>query len=145
MELKPKIGIDNLKFGMTQNEILKILGKPDREKTDEDDDNSILWEYQAHQMLLTFYKNEENRFGYFRTINQKVTYNGQKIIFSKFQLAQKEIFGKIISKWEKSEYDFLTTYFNETYWLSLNVDYGMITEIQMGVPFKDEDEYAWPK
>ena len=42
MEIKLKIGIGDLKFGMTENEIIKILGKPNKRFMDEDDDNQLI-------------------------------------------------------------------------------------------------------
>ena len=144
MKLKPKIGVDNLKFGMTKTDIVGILGMSNREKIDEDDDNLLLWEYLEQKIRLTFYKDEDDRFGYLRTINPNLDYNGHKILNSKIDFAKKEIFGQIISEWEIEEYDFLTTYFNKEYWLTLHVEYGIVTDFEIGVPFKNDDEYDWP-
>ena len=144
MLLKPKIGIDNIKFGMTLTNITEILGEPDRKKIDDDDDNSLLWEFNALKIRLTFYKNEDGRFGYLRTMNPNLVFNEHKIIRSKIEFVKKEIFGKIVSEWEIDEYDFFTTHFNEEYWLTLHEEYGVVSKIEMGTPFKNHEEYYWP-
>lgn len=46
--------------------------------------------------------------------------------------------------WEKEEYDSFNIYFLESDWLTLNVEYERVTDIELGVPFKNEDEYDWP-
>ena len=35
MEIKPKLGFENIKFGMYRKDIINILGEPDRIITDE--------------------------------------------------------------------------------------------------------------
>jgi hypothetical protein len=144
MELKPQIGIDNLRFGMTQAGIVEILGMANREKIDDDNDNLLLWEYHDPKIRLTFNKDEDNRLGYIRTINPNLTFNGHKILYSKVDFVKNEILGNIINDWEVEEYDFLTTYFNEEYWLTLHVEYGIVTSFEIGVPFKNDEEYDWP-
>jgi len=143
MELKPKIGIDNLTFGLNKLEVIKILGEPNRVFEMEDDDNELTLEWNEKKLRLTFYKNENEKFGYLRTSNTKLTYNGQSIINSNSQFAKEEIFYEF-QDWEKEEYDFLTVYFNENCWLSLNCEYGNVIDIEMGVTFKDDENYDWP-
>ena len=144
MELKPKIGIDNLTFGLNKLEVIKILGEPNRVFEMEDDDNELTLEWNEKKLRLTFYKNENEKFGYLRTSNTKLTYNGHLIINSNSQFAKEEIFCELL-EWEKEEYEFLTVYFNENYWLSLNCEYGKVIDIEMGVTFKDDENYDWPK
>lgn len=143
MELKPKIGIDNLTFGLNKLEVIKILGEPNRVFEMEDDDNELTLEWNEEKLRLTFYKNENEKFGYLRTSNTKLTYNGHSIINSNYQFAKEEIFYEF-QDWEKEEYDFLTVYFNENCWLSLNCEYGNVIDIEMGVTFKDDENYDWP-
>jgi len=145
MNLKPKIGIDNLKFGMSQKEIYEILGMPNRKRIDEDDENQLFLEFNDEKIRLTIYQDENKRLGYIRTINPNIEYNGHKIINSTLEYAQNEIFGEIIKEWEIDDYEFFTTYGNDEFWLTLNVEYGIIISLEIGVPFKNDEEYDWPK
>lgn len=145
MDLKPKTGIDRLKFGMTQKDIFAILGSPDRKRIDEDDDELLLLEYNRTRMRLTIYQNEQNRLGYIRTSNPDVTFEGKKIIGSKIEFAKKEIFGKIIKTWEVEEYDFFITHSNDEVWLTLDEEFGTVTYLEIGVTFLSDEHYDWPK
>ena len=145
MNLKPKIGIDNLKFGMSQKEIYEILGMPNRKRIDEDDENQLFLEFNDEKIRLTIYQDENKRLGYIRTINPNIEYNGHKIINSTLEYAQNQIFGEIIKEWEIDDYEFFTTYGNDEFWLTLNVEYGIIISLEIGVPFKNDEEYDWPK
>lgn len=143
MELKPKIGVDNLKFGMTRKEVITILNEPDRMVTNEDDNNELILEWNSQKLRLTFYQNENDRFGYLRTINPELKLNGQKIIGAQLEFAKNRIFADLISDWEIEEFDFFITYFNEQNWLTLHVEYGIVTDLELGVPFENDEDYKW--
>ncbi len=144
MQLKPKIGIANLKFGMTQKDILEILGIPNRKRIDEDDEDEVLLEFNQLKLRLTFYLNEGNRLGYLRTNNLDLTFNGHKIIGTKIDIAKKLIFGSLITDWEIEEYDFFISHSNDEFWITLNEEFGEVTAIELGVTYLDEENYDWP-
>ena len=67
MEIKLKYGIDNLLFGMKEQDVTKILGKPDSSYKDEDE--NVVFVYNSRKLRLTFYKEEDYRLGYMTTSN----------------------------------------------------------------------------
>lgn len=144
MELKLQIGVDSLKFGMTQKEVFEILGSPDRKKVDQEDDEQLLLEFFRLKLRLTFYLNENGRLGYMRTSNPDLMFKRHKIIGSKIEFAKKEIFGEIINDWEIDEYDFFITHSNDEFWLTLDEEFGTVTNVEVGVTFNDDGEYNWP-
>lgn len=144
MELKPKFGIQDIKFGMTQNDVIEILGDPDRIKVDQDDDDQILLEFFKLKLRLTFYLTEGGKLGYVRTSNPNVSFNGKRIIGTSIEFAKKEIFGETVKDWEIEEYDFFITHSNDEFWLTLDEEYGTVTNIELGVTFDNDDEYNWP-
>lgn len=144
MELKPQIGIDNIKFGLTQNEVIEILGSPDRTKVDQEDEEQLLFEFFKLKLRLTFYLSEGGKLGYIRTSNPNLIFDGKRIIGTKIEFAKKEIFGETIKDWEIEEYDFFITHSNDQFWLTLDEEYGTVTNVELGVTFDNEDEYNWP-
>lgn len=144
MELFPKIGIDNIRFGLTQTEVLSLLGHPDKTFADPDEENEIFCQYNQYKLTLTFYLSENNRLGYIRCANPEITFNGNKILNLLVKKIQREVFPKLSQTWEIEYYDFFDTYFTEDYWLTLNVEYGEITDLEIGVPINSDDMYDWP-
>ncbi|KZS41207.1 hypothetical protein AWE51_22640 [Aquimarina aggregata] len=144
MDLKPKLGLDNLTFGMSKKEVYEVLGMPDRKRISDDDDDQQLLEYNDQKLRLTIYKNEDNRLGYLQTSNPKLEFNGHAIINSKIDFVKDKIFGDIISDWEIEDYDFFATHSNDDYWITLNVEFGIVINIEIGVPFNDDNDYDWP-
>ncbi len=145
MEIKLEIGIDSIKVGMKKSEVEQILGQPDRIRIDEDDDNKLMLDFNALNLRLSFYPKEENKLAYIECSNKNLTFNGKKIIDSNIDFVKKVTFGDSISEWEVSEYRSFTAHFNEKYWVTLQSDYEKVTEIELGVPFEDEETYKWPK
>jgi hypothetical protein len=146
MQINLGIGIENIKFGLNPTEIENLLGKPDSIRKDgEYGEFEPMYCYNGLQTRLTFYKNHEDRLGYIRSSNKKLIINNQKIIgrsISKVLAIFKELTN---DDWELDEYDFWNEYFNEKYWIILRFNYDTLSEIEMGVPFKDEEQYNWPK
>ena len=144
MEIKPKIGIYNLQFGMFRKNVLEILGNPDRIMTDEYDENEQKLEWNKLKLRLTFQLDENDRLTYFVSKNPNLNYGGQKLIGIDTEIVKNKIFAELVSEWEIEEYDFFQTLFHEPSWLTLHSEFGEISEIEMGVPFKNENEYDWP-
>lgn len=147
MELYLKLGIDNLKFGMTQSQVVEILGEPDRTFAEEGEDESrIVSEWNKEKLRLTFYlyENQNDKLAYIRTINPVIQYNGQKIIGVEASIVKDKVFNEL-QDWAIDEYDFFTDHFNSACWLCLKSEFGVIVQVEMGVPFKNENDYDWPE
>ena len=62
MKINLKNGIDKLLFGMKQNDVVALYGKPNRNYQDEDD--NVIFAYNTLKMRLTFYQEEDLKLGY---------------------------------------------------------------------------------
>lgn len=144
MKLKLEIGIGRLKFGLSESEVEELLGIPDKNIKDPDSDDSIIWIYNDEKIRLTFYKDEERRLGYMETSNPNLALDQFVIIDTNIDLVKQEFSINNITEWEIEDYHSFTSYFNEDFWLTLHVEYGRVTSIQLGVPFINEEEYKWP-
>ena len=145
MDIKLGLGIEDIHFGMTQDEIESLLGKPDRTCKDEEyGESEPMIQYNSIKTRLTFYKNNNGKLGYIRSSNPDLKYKNQRII-GKTILESLNVFNDIPKdKWELEQYDFWIQYFNEDWWITLRFDYDKLSEIEIGVPFKNDEEYDWP-
>ncbi len=147
MELKPRIGADKLRFGMKRKEIIALLGEPDQIVRDEygrHNDRELILDWNKQKLRLTFNKKLEERLVYLQTKNRGLTYNGQKIMDRKIETVKSKVFGNLIHQWDPDYYVNFTTYFNEEYWLSLHVEFGVVTNVEVGVPFHHREAFDWP-
>ncbi len=129
---------------MSRNEVVEILGEPSRVIIDPSNENDIILEWSDKLLRLTFYQNENDRFGYIRTKNPDLTYNGKKIINSKVDYVKKEVFGDLVKEWEVDDFKFLITHFDIDLWINLDEEYGIVTDFELGVPFLNDIDYDWP-
>lgn len=167
MELKLGNGIGQLVFGMTISEVTAILGSPDKVLKDEDDDNQLLYFYNGYFLTLTFYNEEDDKLGYIRCANPDLTFEDKKIIHNHIANIMTDVFVRLIipahsyqnlypsqniscmseeavGDWDIEEYSFCDIYFNEHFWLSLHVEYERVVRLELGCPFKNDEEYDWP-
>ena len=142
MEIKLKYGIDNLLFGMKEQDVTKILGKPDSSYKDEDE--NVVFVYNSRKLRLTFYKEEDFRLGYMTTSNPVVKLFNTTLIGKNWSEIYPVLEKNKIKSFESDTVEGVVSYFNEENWLFFHVDYNEIVKIELGAVFKEkEDDFDW--
>lgn len=138
MKLNPKNGIDKLLFGMKQNDVEALYGKPSKQFND--DDANIIYLYNTEKMRLTFYEDEAFRLGYIISSNPELTLLDKKVIGKNVETIKSELPFKT---WEQEDFDSTENHFNESNWLTLQSEYGIIIRVEIGANINDKDEFDW--
>lgn len=141
MEIKLKYGIDNLLFGMKEQDVTKILGKPDTQYKDEEE--NVVFMYNARKLRLIFYKEEDFKLGYITTTNQVVKLLNTLIIGKNWSEVYPVLEKNKVKSFETDTSEGMVSYFNEENWLFIHVDYNEIVKIEVGAVFSDKDEFDW--
>jgi hypothetical protein len=142
MEIKLKYGIDNLLFGMKEQDVTKILGKPDSSYKDEDE--NVVFVYNSRKLRLTFYKEEDYRLGYMTTSNPIIKLFNTTLIGKNWSEIYPVLEKNKIKSFESDIAEGIVSYFNEENWLFFHVDYNEIVKIELGAVFKEkEDDFDW--
>ena len=141
MKINPKNGIDKLLFGMKQNDVMAIYGKPDRNYKDEDD--NVIFAYNKLKMRLTFYKDEEFKMGYIVASSLDLELFGNKIIGRKISEVKKELATKAITKFTQEDFDTFENYFNEDNWFILQTEFNEVVKFEIGAIINAKDEFDW--
>jgi hypothetical protein len=138
MKINPKNGVDKLLFGMKQTHVEAIYGKPTKQFLD-DDGNSI-YLYFNQKLRLTFYEDEAFRLGYIITSNTEATLLDKKVIGKNVADLKSEL---PFTSWEQEDFDSTENHFNESNWLILQSEFGIIIRVEVGAIIKDNDEFDW--
>jgi hypothetical protein len=138
MKINPKNGVDKLLFGMKQTHVEAIYGKPTKQFLD-DDGNSI-YLYFNEKLRLTFYEDEAFRLGYIITSNTEETLLDKKVIGKNVADLKSEL---PFTSWEQEDFDSTENHFNESNWLILQSEFGIIIRVEIGAIIKDNDEFDW--
>ena len=141
MEIKLKYGIDNLLFGMKEQDVTKILGKPDTQYKDEEE--NVVFMYNARKLRLIFYKEEDFKLGYVTTTNSVVKLFNTTIIGKNWSEVYPILEKNKVKSFETDTSEGMMSYFNEENWLFIHVDYNEIVKIEVGAVFSDKDEFDW--
>ena len=141
MKVNLKSGIDKLLFGMKQNDVIAIYGKPDREYKDEDD--NVIFAYNSQKMRLTFYQEEAFRLGYIVASHQDLEVLGNQVIGKDINEVKKELAEKGLTKFTQEAFDTFENYFNEDHWLILQTEFDEVVKIEVGAIINSKDEFDW--
>ncbi|MES2811352.1 MAG: hypothetical protein V4670_02675 [Bacteroidota bacterium] len=142
MIINPKIGIDQLVFGMKQNDVVAFYGKPSKQFKDEDD--NVIYLYNEKKLRLTFYEDEELRLGYIISSNPELNLFDEKIIDQPISKVEVLLKAKNIKALEIESFDSVDNYFNESNWMIFQVEYNEVIRFELGAVFNEkEDEFDW--
>lgn len=141
MKINPKHGIDKLLFGMKQNDVTTLYGKPDRNYKDEDD--NVIFAYNKLKMRLTFYKEEELKLGYIVASSPQLELFGYILINRKISAVQKDLGTKGITKFTQEEFDTFENYFNEENWIIFQTEFDEVIKFEIGAIINQKDEFDW--
>jgi len=138
MILNPKNGIDKLLFGMQQKDVEAIYGKPDKEF--KDDEENIIYLYNKEKLRLTFYEDENFKLGYIISSNPELLLLDKKVIGRNCMELKTELPFK---SWEVEDFDSTENHFNESNWLTLQSEFGIVIRVEIGAIINDNDELEW--
>ena len=141
MKVNLKSGIDKLLFGMKQSDVIAIYGKPDKNYKDEDD--NVIFVYNAQKMRLTFYQEEAFRLGYIVASSVALDLMGVPVIGKTIGDAKKELAEKGLVKFTQEAFDTFENYFNEDNWLILQTEFDEVVKVEVGAIITNKDEFDW--
>jgi hypothetical protein len=141
MKINLKTGIDKLIFGMKQNDVIAIYGKPDRNYKDEDD--NIIFAYNTLKIRLTFYQEEELKLGYMVASSPELELFDNKVIGKQIKEIKKELSRKGVAKFTQEEFDTFENYFNEDNWFILQTEFDEVVKFEIGAIINDKDQFDW--
>ena len=141
MKINLKNGIDKLLFGMKQNDVIALYGKPNRNYKDEDD--NVIFVYNSLKMRLTFYQEEDLKLGYIVASSPDLNLFGNTIIGKKISEVKKQLAAKGITKFSQEDFDTFENYFNEDNWFILQTEFDELVKFEIGAIINAKDEFDW--
>lgn len=153
-EIKLGQGIGSIKFGMTRDQVKKILGEADDVDSysldNSDTDLSEAWEYDEFQLSLSFDEEDDWKLSTLATASSNYLFKGKKLIGLEQNNLIKEL--KSLGIEDLKVEDCSSTEFPdhiliEVESLSLNfwLDDGILEEIQWAPLFDKDECIIWPK
>ena len=143
MEIKIGIGLDNLVFGMSQEDVKSIMGEPDK-ISETERENEIVYYFNDLLISATFDKNEDCRMYSIEVFNPKVFMFNQQIV----NKDKNEILDLLKSNGyyevKEEECDFVETIFCEETWSTFTFEFSKLRSIEISPLYANDDEIIWP-
>ncbi len=146
LEIKIKEGLNELKFGITMNEVKKILGNPDDiENINESEEPTEVWYYWEDGITLFFEENENKRCVCMETDNEETLLFGEKISALKekdiqdlFKKNNFKNFETEVEAWGERRISI------DDAVMDIYFDKGELTSVNWGVDYDDDGNPLWP-
>lgn len=143
MEIKVGIGIENIVFGMSEEEVKNILGDPDK-INEYKDINIINYYYNLKMINLEFDKDEGNRLCSIEVNNPKMTIFGNNAFYKTKEEIEMYLRDNGYFDFEYEDYDTFETLFCEEIWITFKIELNRVRSIEFGPLFNDSDDIIWP-
>ncbi|WP_188365474.1 hypothetical protein [Marinicella pacifica] len=142
MEIIPGVGADIIQFGFTENEVVTLLGEPN--KAFSTDEGCKRLQFNELRLELSFEPENENRLGWIEFHNPTVALGGRQLIGKSQQevlLFVSELLG------EEPELEdfgsFLSVSYSEN-WVELQFQFDRLDCINIGVIYDEAGNPKWP-
>ena len=106
----------------------------------EDEDQNVIYLYNSEKLRLTFYEDENFRLGYIISSNSNASILDTLVIGKKIEEIKNELPFK---SWEVEDFDSTENHFNESNWLILQSEFGVVIRVEIGAIINDNDEFEW--
>ncbi|MDR6968784.1 hypothetical protein J2X31_002810 [Flavobacterium arsenatis] len=141
MKINLKNGIDKLLFGMKQNDVIALYGKPTKQYKDEDE--NVVFLFNEPKLRLTFYMEEDFKLGYIIGSDADLEVLETKVMGREIADVKKDLVAKGLTKWTEEEFDTFENSFNEDNWMILQSEFGHVVKVEVGAIINDKDEFDW--
>jgi len=146
-EIKPGIGMGNIRFGYSMDQVKDLMGEPEEiEESEEDDEfEHKAWNYWQEGYSFFFDREDDYRLSCIQTENPEVLLFGKKL----FELSSKEIKELLaqngITECETEKLDTGETRLSyEREMIDLYLENDQLLAINFGVFINDDLEVQWP-
>jgi hypothetical protein len=140
MTINPGFGFGVLLFGMKPSDVEQLIGKPDRQF--QDDEQNIITLYNTYKLRLTFYEDEDYRLGYAICSHQDALLHGMHMIGKPAEQLVRELEAKGMKNWEREYIDSAEHILDTDHWVTLVSEFGEVGKIEFGALI-ERDEFVW--
>lgn len=154
VEILPGVGLGQLKFGMSREEVQAILGEPDHQEVthygEDAEDQSDAWEYHPLRLDLSFEEAEGWRLVILSVSSEDYTLKGSSLIGLDMDelMEELDLLGiKDLEIEDMSSEDHPNQKLISSEELAINfwLHEDILEEIQWGPQFMDEETIKWPE
>lgn len=143
------VGIDQIKFGMLKADVEKVLGKPDEidKELYGENEEAVLesWHYDELDLSLGFDEDEDWKLITVAVSDSKYTLKDKALVGLKISEIIDVLNAMGYDEIELEEDEEISVLYLDDQSMKIWLENQVVTEVQWGPLFQDEDTIAWPK
>jgi len=142
MEIRPGKGVGQLLFGLTEPELVRALGSPDkRYRTDSE---ALRLQYFGPRLEFSIEPDDGHRFGWVEVHSSDATLFGRRVVGEPIVSVLSCVSEALGEEPEHEDYGSLETFFYPRHRVELQVEFGRVVSVNCGVVYDEADEPLWP-
>jgi len=142
MEIRPGKGVGPFLFGLTELELVRSLGPPDkRYRTDSE---ALRLQYFGPRLEFSIEPDNGQRFGWVEVHSPDATLFGCRVVGEPIASVLSLVSESLGEEPEHEDHGSLETFFYPRNWVELQVELGRVESVNCGVVYGEADEPLWP-
>lgn len=142
MQIKLNQGVDEILFGMTEDNIIAALGNPDKIVITDYGNREII--YNSLKLVLKIEFENEKRLGWIEVRNRQAKWLGVDPWKQKRETLLELLSKNLGDSYELDDYGELESYSFKKNWIELQYELGELTSFNFGVRYDENNKPLWP-
>jgi hypothetical protein len=142
MEIRPGKGVGQFHFGLTEPELVRALGPPDkRYRTDSE---ALRLQYFGSRLEFSIEPDNGHRFAWIEVHSPDATLLGHRVVGEPIAAVLSLLSEALGEEPEHDDYGSFETFFYRHNWVELQVEFGRVVSVNCGVLYDEADQPLWP-
>ena len=126
-------GLDSIKFGLLEKEVVSLLGQADARYIDEST-NDVILRYNSLKIYISFSKDDDYRLSDIEVYNKKLLLF-DVLVFNLSVVKLLKLFKEKIGEYEFDDYESLETYsfYGECGYINVDIKFNELVSVEFGV------------
>jgi hypothetical protein len=142
MEIRPGKGVEQLLFGLTEPELVRALGPPDKRYLT--DSGARRLQYFGPRLEFSIEPDNGGRFSWVEVQCPEATLFGCRVVGEPIGPVLSQVSESLGEEPDHDDYGSLETFFYPRNWVELQVEFGRVVSVNCGVVYDRADEPLWP-
>ena len=144
MEIKIGLGLDNLIFGMLQEDVIDLMGEPDK-ISDTEKENGVVYYYNDQLIKVKFDQEEGSKLYAIEAFNQESVMFDNRIMNKDKREIVELLKTRGYHEIEEEEYTHFETVFCREIWSTFMFEFNRLRSVEFSPLFENNDRIIWPE
>jgi len=143
MEIQIGFGLNNIVFGMNEDEVIRMLGQPNKISYTERE-GFVVYYYNAQMIKLNFDEEKDYKLYTIEVFNSTIRIFEEDVISLNKDAIIRILHDNGLKEFEIEDFEFFETIFCERIWTTFRFEFDKLKSIEFSPLYDDFDNIIWP-